>query len=75
MGQNLNIFRQENKDLLKLMNSELPVIMSQISQIVKLERGGHFLPENVGDIVASLLSIRNTIYRNAATRDNNDYIR
>ena len=57
------------------MNSELPVIMRQVSQIVKLERGGNFLPEDVGDILASLLSIRNAMFRNAATRDNNDYIR
>ena len=66
MAQNLNIFDSTNKDLLNHLRSEIPILMTQIMDIIQLEQS-QLLVGDVADIVATLIK-RNEIFSNAGLK-------
>ena len=71
--QQLDLRSSINKDKLVHVMEALPVLWPTLLEILNLEKL-RFLPNDVAAIVLSLVKIRNETFRNAARRDDEDYV-
>ena len=71
--QQLNLRSAANKDKLILMARELPALWPNLVDLMELEHL-EFLPQDVATILTKLIDIRNSTFRNAAERNDDDYI-
>ena len=71
--ERLDIRSSENRVKLQLIMHELPALWPNLLEILNLEKS-KFLPHDVSEIVLILIRIRRDTFRNAAERQDEEYI-
>ena len=64
----------ENSNKLKLLMNEIPPLWHSLTRILSKEKQLQFLPNDVSAVILKLIEIRTEMFRNSATRRNEDYV-